>query len=241
MRWFRSLRGTKTKSGAALRKAKVNGIALKFFDHESSAALEIVKRELEDDHYGIESMPFETDDVVIDIGGHVGIFSIYLAKRYPFVQIYAFEPMPESYQHFKQNIELNDVTNIEVYNKAVTHDGRTIDMIAHHSNTGGATANLKDMRLPEHSYYTVESVTLDGVFTMCQIDQCKLLKIDCEGSEHEILLNTTRLEQVQYLSGEFHINAHLSSQGYSIADLYAYCQRFIPVENIHYTSCHMAE
>ncbi len=38
------------------------------------------------------------------------------------------------------------------------------------------------------------------------IDKIKLLKIDCEGSEYEILNNVNRsiLNKVEYLFGEFH-------------------------------------
>jgi hypothetical protein len=97
------------------------------------------------------------------------------------------------------------------------------------------------MHLPAHANYTVESITLDSIFARHRIEKCKLLKIDCEGSEYEILLGARCLDRVEYLAGEFHINEHLRSQNYSIESLVAYCQDFLPADRIFYTACHMAE
>jgi len=84
-------------------------------------------------------------------------------------------------------------------------------------------------------------MTLEELFTKESITRCKLLKIDCEGSEHEILLNTNILECVQYLSGEFHINQNLESQGYSIENLKTYCLQYIPKNQMHTFGIRMAE
>lgn len=52
-----------------------------------------------------------------------------------------------------------------------------------------------------------------------EIDRCRLLKINCEGAEYEILHNTHVLDRVDYLSSEFHINQRLEQDGYSIESL----------------------
>ena len=241
MRWLQTLRRSRAETDSVLRRINVKGVALKVYDYRSSSATQVVKNELETDCYGVERIRFAPGDVVIDVGGHVGIFSNYLAKRYPFLHIYAFEPLPQNYEHFRRNLAANGIANVEVFNRAITGDGRPVEMIVHHSNTGGATAQLKDMRLPEHANYVAQSVTLDDVFDTHRIERCKLLKIDCEGSEHEILLNAKCLDRVEYLSGEFHINAHLQGQGYSIEGLAAHCRKYVSPDRIFYTACHMAE
>jgi hypothetical protein len=108
-------------------------------------------------------------------------------------------------------------------------------------NSGGATANLRDMRLRGHSYFKAESTTLDAVFTVNDIKHCKLLKIDIEGSEHEVLLNSSCLSRIEYLVGEFHINDNLRAQGYAIESLQEHLKRFIPEHKTRVTSCRMAE
>jgi FkbM family methyltransferase len=242
MRWLRALsRKAQSDTDTVLRRVNLKGIPLKIYDYRSSTASEVIKNELEADCYGIEQISFLEGDVVVDIGGHVGMFSIYLARRFPYVKIYAFEPIPQNYQHFVKNIEANRVTNVDVIDKAVTCDGRPLEMLAHRSNTGGATAQLRDMQLADHVRYRVDSVTLDGIFETRSIVKCRLLKIDCEGSEYEILLNAKCLNRVEYLSGEFHINQHLADRGYSIEGLHDYCRHYVPADHIHYTACHMTE
>jgi FkbM family methyltransferase len=237
------LRPPALNSEEVSRRYYLLGQMLELQDYRSSFATDTIFKELQQDCYGLERMTFAPDDVVIDIGGHVGFFSILLAKLHPEIQIYAFEPIPDNYQHFQANIAHNHVTNIQLENRAITTDGRDLTLWMHPHNTGGSTAaNLLDTNASaQHRVYQVPSSTLDAVFMQHGIERCRLLKIDCEGSEHEILLNTSRLPQIDYLAGEFHINNKLTHQGYSIDRLVSHCQQFIPADHIVYTACQMAE
>ena len=227
---------------ASVKKYEVNQIELKICDYARSTAPDIIIAELGSDEYQLGSIDFQPGDIVIDIGGHIGIFSCYLAKKYPFLTILAFEPIPVSYRMFRRNLKLNEIQNIRLYNVAVTSDRRELDMVVHlQGNTGGATANLSDLELEGHARFRCASLTLDDIFQSFLIGSCKLLKVDCEGSEHEILLTARSLDRVQHLRGEFHINEHLRGQGYSIERLAQHCQRLIRPERIVFTSCQMFE
>jgi FkbM family methyltransferase len=227
---------------ASVKKHQVNQVELKICDYAQSTAPDLIVGELRGDEYQLGSIGFRPGDVVIDIGGHIGIFSCYLAKKYPFLKILAFEPIPVSYQMFRRNLTLNEIRNIRLYNVAVTSDRRELEMVVHlQGNTGGATANLSDLNLEGHARFRCASLTLDDIFQSFLIDSCKLLKIDCEGSEHEILLTARCLDRVQYLRGEFHINQHLRGQGYSIERLAQHCRRLIKPERVVFTSCQMFE
>ena len=143
---------------------------------------------------------------------------------------------------FRKNLELNEIRNVRLYNLAVTSDRRELDMVVHlQGNTGGATANLRNLDLEGHARFRCSSLTLDDIFRSFLIDSCKLLKIDCEGSEHEILLTSRCLHRVQHLRGEFHINQHLRVQGYSIGRLARHCRKFIKPERVVFTRCKMFE
>lgn len=215
----------------------INGVKLEICEYVSSGAACHIARELSEGCYGVAKIPFEKGDVVIDIGGHVGIFAIYLARLHPDITIYAYEPIPDNFRHFQMNIAQNGVTNIHVFNKAVTNDGRSLPMTVNFSfNSGGATATWEKDQLDGASYtqYEVASLTLNSIFEAHQINRCRLLKIDCEGSEYEILLDTLYLNRVEFLSAEFHTNEHLHAQGYSPEMLYAHCCQFISADNISY-------
>lgn len=217
-----------------------------FYDADGSQAVPIIVREMIRDCYRINNIDFQSGDKIIDIGAHVGVFSIILAKLYPNIQIYAYEPLPLNYKHLVTNIRINKTRNICPFNLAVTGDGRNIKMIVNASNnTGGGTSNLSDMNLSGHLIYEdIESVTLDHILRINKKkDNCKLLKIDCEGSEHEIIKSTSPelLSKIKYLSGEFHMNNNLRNQGHSLIKTVDICRRYINPKNIHVDCIKMAE
>ena len=177
--------------------------------------------------------PFEADDVVLDIGGHVGCFSILLARLYPEIQIYAFEPVPANVENFRHNLRHNQVQNVDLIPKAVTSDGRPIALYPNPENTGAVMSPENYSMKPRPAEHSA-SVTLSSMFKAYQIQRCKLLKLDCEGFEFELLYHFAHLEQVDYLSAEVHIQADKLHGEHSFKALTAYCERFIPAAHLHF-------
>ncbi len=230
------------KNQVPRRKMTVNGILLDITDHPTSIVRDEVKECLNEDVYGIELIDFKKGDVVIDIGANVGIVSIYLAKKFPDIKIFSYEPIPTNYANLLKNIENNTIANIQPFNLAITHDRRNLDMLVHSaSNSGGATACLENMNLEGHDFYKIHSITLDDIFLENNIESCRLLKIDVEGSEHEILLNSKVLNRIEYLGAEFHINGRLKNQGYSNQRLKDHCSAFFASEKMNVQQIQLAE
>lgn len=220
----------------------IGGVRLELSDPSSPGTLGAVVREIRKDEYHLDEIDFRPGDVVVDVGGHVGVFSTYLARRHPYVRVICFEPVPDNFAALRANLERNGVANVEARNEAVTADGRELEIAVHLSaNSGGGSAQRRTLDVPGHRRYRVPSTTLDTVLASLPEGRCKLLKIDCEGSEHEILRATTGLAGVEYLRGEFHVNDHLRAQGHTIQALEAYCRQFIDAAKIRYTACEMAE
>lgn len=233
------MRSTLDNLNFKLHSFEIHGIPVDVYDLSTSKAATVVAAELSKDSYGIEDIPFAERDCVLDVGGHIGLFSIYLGKRFPFLQIYAYEPFFLNQNLFQENISLNRVTNVCLRKKAVSGDGRLLNFKCSNINTGSATC--QSHTLNEIQETDIPSTTLDNIFEDNSISNCKLLKIDCEGSEHEILLNSNQLSRVSFLSGEFHINAQLESSGYSLERLYRYSQRWIDKSKLRITYCRMSE
>ncbi len=212
-----------------MRSAKhvldIHGIPITVYDDKGSRAVEYILQELLDDHYHLERIAFELDDVVIDVGAHIGLFAVYLAKRCPFLKIYAFEPLPSSFDHCRNNLRLNRVENVALLNKAVTQDGRTVTIAKNVCNTAAASAVSESMKV-NGVVGPLESVTLDEIFESNGIAKCKLLKIDCEGMEYEVLYSSESLSRIEHLSAEFHHNAVLAGLGYQPEELLRYCSGF---------------
>jgi FkbM family methyltransferase len=188
---------------------KVCGINLKIYDNYLSEPRHIAY-ELNHNVYNFDNINFKQGDVVIDIGANIGMVSLLLAKKYPFLKIYAFEPVKDTYENFKSNIKLNNIpdSTITAYNMAVTKDGRDICMSHDPLFSGKSNMfNLSNNILCKKINH-VKSITLDEIFKQDNISEVKLLKIDCEGAEYEILYNTKleNLKNINHLRGEFHEN-----------------------------------
>jgi FkbM family methyltransferase len=64
-------------------------------------------------------MKLEKDDIVVDIGAHVGIFAILVALMYPEAKVYAFEPLPANFYFLQKNIARHKVDNVVAVNKGL--------------------------------------------------------------------------------------------------------------------------
>jgi FkbM family methyltransferase len=171
------------------------------------------------DFYKMDGIDFKPGDVIVDVGAHVGVVSLYLANKYPDIQVYAYEPVPSNFKRLLRNIEANKIENVVAVNKAVTSDGRNIELYGDIEKSSGGISMYEDSEIKIEA----ESVTLKQIFEEHKIIRCKLLKIDCEGAEYEILKSSSEtLNQVDHMRGEFH---HI--EGESIDDLVKFCEGFI--------------
>ena len=209
----------------SLHRYEIDGISLLAYDEPSSQAADWIARELQADHYRLREMNFDEGDVVIDIGAHIGLVSSYLGKRWPALKVFAFEPFPTNFNNCAENLRLNGVTNVVMSPKAITTDQRLLSMATDPRNSGGASALVGTFE-SNGIVSNIASITLDMVFSVHEIERCKLLKIDCEGMEHEILLGARVLDKVEYLAGEFHASSYLRNRGWSPQRLHTYCSSF---------------
>ena len=165
----------------------------------------VVKESCLDRDYETNGTPLQNNWTIIDIGAGIGEFSVLAAKDHPNVQVYAYEPFPESFQLLQDNIQLNNVENIKAFQTAVGSKtgqmvlAKTGEAVQH--TTTGSTLSGKAT-----SYVEVQGQTLDNVLRSNGIDHCDFLKIDCEGCEFEILLNASleTLEKFSHISLEYH-------------------------------------
>jgi FkbM family methyltransferase len=159
---------------------------------------------MENDYYLFRMVVFREGDIAVDVGAHIGTMSIYLAKRYPFIKVYAIEPDPLNYACLKRNIELNDVKNVIAINKAISGDGRKRRLYTdENSSTGFATIDPA-MALSKYKLHTalVDTITLEQLWQECGIGHCRLLKIIAPGAVDESLGGFMRYGCVDLLCGE---------------------------------------
>jgi FkbM family methyltransferase len=134
-------------------------------------------------------------DVVLDIGGHIGIFSILASKCAKEGRVYVFEPFPENFNLLKENVELNNARNVNVVNKAVSKNSGKNEFFVSSDNNRG-----------ENSLFSSAGGSIKDFVKKEKIEKIDFLKMDCEGAEYEILygLSRSELEKIGKISLEYH-------------------------------------
>jgi FkbM family methyltransferase len=140
--------------------------------------------------------------VVIDIGANIGVFAAYAATRASGVKVYAYEPFPENVRWLKKNIEDSRLKNVKILQQAVAGNTGIRNLKASNSNwiVHSLSAQNDEDGMP------VDSISLNDLMAREEIKQCDLLKLDCEGSEYEILQNckAETLKSVKRIVAEYH-------------------------------------
>ena len=119
-----------------------------------------------------------SNPVLLDIGSNFGSYS-YLSLFNPNLVVHSFEPVPIVYQSFLENIRLNDIPNINIYNYGLSsYNGNAKIRIPKSNNIGMSKISKK-------GDLDIELRTLDSHID--SIKECHLIKIDVEGHELEVL------------------------------------------------------
>ena len=182
------------------------GQSLKVCDYSNSLSVGYIERDLNKDVYGIGNLVFQEGDYVIDLGANNGMFSAFLALKYPYIKIIAVEARSDNYNHLVNTLAANNIKNVIPLNIAIAMNDREIVISGSTENSGGGSiysnwwGNVDNPEIIENC----PSISLDKLFKMFGISQCKLLKCDIEGAEYEVFLNTTKLKDIDYISAEIH-------------------------------------
>jgi FkbM family methyltransferase len=144
-----------------------------------------IKETFLDDFYRLSYFDRRRSGVIIDVGAGIGEFAIQAAAFCPDCKIFGFEPFPESFNYFEQNIKLNNLKNIVAVDAAATSIPGNLVMDISSGNPlqyqmrGGAS---------ESQSLSVKSIGLIEFMDTQAIKTCHFLKLDCEGGEFDILL-----------------------------------------------------
>ncbi len=148
-------------------------------------------------------LPIEENDVVVDIGANIGVFTIYAAFRTK-NRVYAYEPFQDNYEALGQNIQANGLCNVAPYRFAVSDKSGTELLFDAESSQH---YRLKKVALgATGKYVEVPSITLKDIMDNEHLDRIDFLKLDCEGSEGIIFQSTPEeyLKRIRKIALEFH-------------------------------------
>lgn len=195
--------------------------------------LVIVQDIAEEDSYRIAELDVP-GPVAVDVGAHIGVFSRAFRRRHPSARIVAVECCPENIPALERNVGDfativpaaltydQDVALLNaVFPDCVSTGGSTVipreklqAIIAEHRGAAeGDSSPEQDANAPESppeidGYWLdarpLATVTLEALMSEHGLEQIDVLKLDCEGSEFSILENTTSLERIGAIVGEYH-------------------------------------
>lgn len=189
-----------------------------FLDHQYRYCDDIIKK---------------AQHAVIDIGGHLGFFSLYASLLNPTVPIYSFEPHAGNFEYLKKNLKDNHVKNVIAKNLAVSDQVGEADLLISKEDLNHSIIHAIE---PTDQVQKVQCTTLERIFEKYSIQHGDLLKIDCEGAEFSIIQSTPPaiFAKVSHIFLEYHdwvpasagkpkvdhrqLKLFLEKQGYKVVD-----------------------
>lgn len=124
-------------------------------------------------------------DVVIDIGAHIGWYTLIAAKLVGKKgKVYAFEPDTTNFKLLTKNIQANGYQNVILVKKAVSNETGSARLFINNENTGDHRIFDTDNH---RKSITIEQTTLDDYFKKLP-QRVDLIKMDIQGSEMKALL-----------------------------------------------------
>ncbi|TQV95449.1 FkbM family methyltransferase [Cordyceps javanica] len=200
----------------------------------------IYKEIFVDKCYDIASFP--DDAFFVDAGGNIGLFSLFMKKKYPASVILAFEPAPATFSTFQRNMELHNISGVQAYQCGLGRENANMALTFFPKMPGNSTLYSEDKSnqmksideehpiaklMQETEKVKVDIKRLSDVLSQVpELKRIDLLKVDVEGAEldvlrglddrHWSLVNNVVVELCDS-KGDFNIaKALLESKGFAV-------------------------
>jgi FkbM family methyltransferase len=149
-------------------------------------------------------LPKNKIKLVVDIGSHIGLFALFISKKAE--KIICFEPLKENFKLLKENIKINNLRNVYVYNCGLssrTYKGKIFLPKKANRINWGAASTLPTRSEVSNKYQLAKFIKPNFIFK--KFDKINYLKMDCEGCEFKIL-PLLDLDKVDFLVMEYHLD-----------------------------------
>jgi len=143
-------------------------------------------------------------DTIIDAGANIGLFSLFVARRYPGARVLAFEPFEENYTLLTENLSSARASTVQAFRQALSGKQDVSVMI-----DGGDRSQdhqLTSAAVPEGDSRVVRTCGLADVLAMSNADNVAMFKCDIEGSEFDLFEQAADrdLHRVRRYAIEYH-------------------------------------
>lgn len=191
--------------GWAKRKTVVYNLrnGVKFLVRTGSKDKSMILEIWADKCYTPPGFEIQEHDLIVDIGSNIGAFSIFASGYAKKGTVYSIEPVTENFELLERNSKLNKITNIVLIRKAITESSGERQIFV---QLGDTTMHSFYNPKGESKKTTVNTLSLNNFMELYKIEKIDFLKMDCEGSEYEILFGTPEktLRKIKKISMESH-------------------------------------
>ena len=130
--------------------------------------------------YDIYKNILKHEDIAIDVGGYIDSHSLPMSRFCN--KVFVFEPNAELHKCIEQNIELNHIDNIILSNSAIGLESKVVKFFERDDGTS-RISNRDILGRPKE----INTYSLDNSINILDSEIIKLIKIDVEGHEYEVL------------------------------------------------------
>lgn len=129
------------------------------------------------------------DTVVLDLGGHIGAFSLAITRLFPQARVEAYEPTPFTSGYLRRNVEINGLSDrVRVFEAAISARAGVLVMAI--ADDGSAHNGVMLVGAPGTSSIEVPTTGLGDAFAAAP-GPVDLVKFDIEGAEYEAILESS--------------------------------------------------
>jgi FkbM family methyltransferase len=165
----------------AIANAKFKGIPFKFRRRDISAVKEVL---LKGEYNFLRPVIEKTKNpVILDIGAHIGLFSIWALSINQHCEIYSIEASPETYKILSSNIDgvSSEISSWKVHHRAAWGHAGAISFM-------DSAESSMSHRVGDAGNIAVKTITLDELMTVSgNKSVVDIIKIDIEGAEESFL------------------------------------------------------
>jgi len=173
---------------------KVDGTQFLVFKGQDLISNHLKKELYENDIHqlALKLLIDKPDGLVLDIGANLGTFCVPLARKVPKLKFHAFEPQRIVSYQLCANVVINSLENVYTYELALSDRDEQLNLTmpdyATETNIGAFSID-KEVRKNEYECATVSATNKIYLVPLDMFDfsNVKLIKIDVEGHELEVL------------------------------------------------------
>ncbi len=124
----------------------------------------------------------QASDIIVDVGAHIGTFSLLAARFASEGQVYSIEASQDTFNFLRINTALNPGLTISPVHLALSSEDGVVTL--HHDAGNWGHSIVKQLSSKSE---TVASQSLDSFFAQHAIRSCDFIKFNCEGAEFPVL------------------------------------------------------